>query len=74
MRITAQRSRRERATKLTRAKAGLQAGHSQHQVSQECDLPRTTLGRWCERQPPGDVPPVLTAFIESEEGLEWLHR
>ena len=68
------RSRRERAAKLTQAKAGLQAGHSQHQVSKECEIPRTTLRRWCGRQPPGEVPAVLAAFFESEEGLEWLHR
>ena len=70
----AARSRRERAAKRDEAKAGLQAGHSQHRVSQECDLPRTTLRRWCEHKPPTDVPPVPAAFFESAEGLEWLHR
>ena len=68
------RSRREQAAKLTQAKAGLQAGHSQHRVSKECEIPRTTLRRWCGRQPPGEVPAVPAAFFESEEGLEWLHR
>ncbi len=70
----AARSRREQAAKLTQAKAALQRGHSQRRSAEECDLPRTTLRRWCERKPPADVPPVLAAFFESEEGLEWLHR
>ncbi len=68
------RSRREQAAKLTQAKAGLQAGHSQRRLSEECDLPRTTLRRWCGRKPPSEVPAALAAFFESEEGLEWLHR
>ena len=68
------RSRREQAAKLDEARAGLRTGHSQRRLSQKCDLPRTTLRRWCERKPPADVPPVLAAFFESEEGLEWLHR
>lgn len=70
----AARSRREQAAKLDAVKAGGQAGHSHRRLSKECDLPRTTLRRGCERKPPADVPAVLAVFFESEEGLEWLHR
>lgn len=68
------RSRREQVAKLTQMKAARQRGHSQRRLAQECELPRTTLRRWCERKPPGEVPAVVAAFFESEEGLEWLHR
>lgn len=69
-------ARREQAGKLAEVKAGLQAGRSQHDLSAQLDVPRTTLRRWCGRKAPSsdEAPTVLTAVFETEEGLEWLHR
>lgn len=69
----AHRSRREQVEKLTEVKAGLQAGRSRHALSEELGVPRSTLRRWSAQTLPDEVPAMLAAFFETEEGLEWLH-
>jgi hypothetical protein len=68
------RTRLERARELARAEALRQAGTSERQVAEGLGIARGTLYEWRERAPLQPVPAALAAFVETEEGVEWLHR
>ncbi len=67
-------SRRELAEKLSKARAGLRAGCSQRQMAAQLKVARSTLQDWHNRPAPQQAPAALAAFIETPEGVEWLHR
>lgn len=68
------RSRLERAGQFTQAESALCAGRSQRQVAVQLGVARSTLQEWCTDRPSGQAPAALAAFIETPEGVEWLHR
>lgn len=68
------RSRLERAGQFTQAESALCAGRSQRQVAMQLGVARSTLQEWCTDRPSGQAPAALAAFIETPEGVEWLHR
>ena len=47
---------------------------SQRQFARENGVPRTTLQHWLARKDAIDQSPALTAFLESPDGLAFLHR
>ncbi len=67
-------SRQEQLGQFTQVKAELEAGRSERALSEELQIPRSTVQRWRRAQLPTEVPLGLAQFLESEEGLEWLHR
>lgn len=67
-------SRREQAEKLSEARAGLRAGCSQRQMAARLKVARSTLQDWHNRPVPQQAPAALAAFIETPDGVEWLHR
>ncbi len=70
----ARRSCREQVGQFTQVKAKLETGCSERELAQELNIPRSTVQRWRHSQATADVPLGLAQFIESEEGLQWLHR
>lgn len=68
-------SRLERVERLTTAKAGLHAGHSQRQVAAQLGVARSTLQDWClPAAVGGEVPAALQAFVQTPDGVRWLQR
>jgi hypothetical protein len=43
-------------------------------VAADLGLARSTLQDWCKPAPVGAAPAVLAAFVETPEGVRWLHR
>ena len=68
------RSRLERAQQRETARARLAVGQPQRQVAADLGLARSTLQDWCKPAPIGAAPAVLAAFVETPEGVQWLHR
>jgi hypothetical protein len=68
------RSRLERAQQVGTASARLAAGQPQRQVAADLGLPRSTLQDWCKPAPVGAAPAALAAFVETAEGVRWLHQ
>lgn len=64
-------SRLERAQQRGAAQARLAAGQPQRQVAAELGLARSTLQDRCK---PSAAPTALAAFVETPEGVGWLHR
>lgn len=59
----------------TAFQAGRAEGRSQVELAEELGVPRATLRDWDARQKRlSGQASGATAFFESEEGLEWLHR
>jgi len=48
--------------------------YSQRQFAKAVGVPRTTLQHWLARKDSLDQSPVLTAFLESPDGLAFMHR
>jgi len=55
-------------------KAVDELGLSQREFAIRAGVPRTTLQGWVERKKTIDAPSALVAFLESPEGLVFLHR
>ena len=68
------RGRPERAEKLTAARALLEAGLSHRQLAEQVGVARSTLQDWAARLPPSDCPAGLADFLQSPQGVQWLHR
>lgn len=68
------RSRLERAQQRETAAARLAVGQPQRQVAADLGLARSTLQDWCKPAPHGAAPAVLAAFLETPEGVQWLHE
>jgi hypothetical protein len=49
-------------------------GLSQRQFAGQHDLPRSTLRHWLARKANLDADPVVAAFLESPQGLAFVHR
>ena len=68
------RSRLERAEQLGTATARVAAGQPQRQVAADLGLARNTLQEWCKPLAVGAAPAVLAAWVETPEGVRWLHQ
>ena len=68
------RSRLERAEQLETATARLAAGQPQRQVAADLGLARSTLQDWCKPVAVGAAPAALAAWVETPEGVRWLHQ
>ena len=55
------------------ANARLTAGQPQRQVAAELGLARSTLQAWRKPVAQGAAPVVLAAWVETPEGVQWLH-
>ena len=56
------------------ANARLTAGQPQRQVAAELGLARSTLQAWRKPVAQGAAPVVLAAWVETPEGVQWLHQ
>jgi uncharacterized protein (UPF0548 family) len=72
--VVKRRSRLERAEQLETATARLAAGQPQRQVAADLGLARSTLQEWCKPEAVGAAPAVLAAWMETPEGVRWLHQ
>jgi hypothetical protein len=70
----ARRGRLERAEKLIATSALLKAGLSYRQLAEQVGVARSTLRDWTARLPPSDCPAALADFLQSPQGVQWLHR
>ncbi|MEF8767078.1 DUF6399 domain-containing protein [Candidatus Accumulibacter contiguus] len=68
------RSRLERAEQLGAATVRLAAGQTQRQVAAELGVARSTLQDWRKPEAVGAAPAVLAAWMETPEGVRWLHQ
>ena len=68
------RSRLERAEQLGIANARLAAGQPQRQVAADLGLARSTLQDWCKPVAVGAAPAALAAWMETPDGVRWLHQ
>jgi hypothetical protein len=72
--VVRRRSRLERAQQGELAAARLAAGQPQRQVAADLGLARSTLQDWCKPAPVGAAPAALTAFVQTPQGVQWLHQ
>ncbi len=72
--VVRRRSRLERAEQLGAASARLAAGQPQRQVAADLGLARSTLQEWCQPVAVGAAPAALAAWVETAEGVRWLHQ
>ena len=49
------------------------AGQPQRQVAADLGLARSTLQEWCQPVAVGAAPAALAAWVETAEGVRWLH-
>ena len=70
----ARRGRLEQAKTLAEAGTLRRAELSQRQVAKQLGVARSTLQGWNARAAASDCPPALAQFLESPEGVQWLHR
>lgn len=70
----ARRGRLERAEKRSQASVLLEAGLSHRQLAEQVGIARSTLQDWTARQPPSDCPAALVDFLQTPQGVQWLHR
>jgi hypothetical protein len=68
------RSRLERAEQLGAATVRLAAGQTQRQVAAELGVARSTLQEWNKPVAAGAAPAALAAWMETPEGVRWLHQ
>lgn len=68
------RSRLERAEQLGAASVRLAAGQTQRQVAADLGLARSTLQDWRKPEAVGVAPAALAAWMETPEGVRWLHQ
>jgi hypothetical protein len=71
--VVRRRSRLERAEQLETVNARLAAGQPQRQVAADLGLARSTLQEWCKPVAVGAAPAALAAWVETAEGVRWLH-
>jgi hypothetical protein len=67
-------SRKEVAKNLEEAEEKLQNAHSQRQIAEDLQVPRSTLQYWLSRKSTIDADPEVIAFFESSAGVVFLHR
>jgi hypothetical protein len=72
--VVKRRSRLERAEQLETATARLAAGQPQRQVAADLGLARSTLQDWRKPVTVGAAPAALAAWVETPEGVRWLHQ
>ncbi len=72
--VVKRRSRLERAELLETASARLAAGQPQRQVAADLGLAHSTLQEWCQPVAIGAAPAALAAWVETPEGVRWLHQ
>jgi hypothetical protein len=72
--VVKRRSRLERAEQLETATARLAAGQPQRQVAADLGLARSTLQDWRKPVAVGAAPAALAAWVETPEGVRWLHQ
>mgnify|MGYP001826539729 CR=1 FL=1 len=70
----ARRGRLEQARTLAEARTLRRAELSQRQVAKQLGVARSTLQGWKARPGASDCPAALAQFLESPEGVQWLHR
>lgn len=71
----AQWSREESTAKVAALEKAIEElGLSQREFAQRAGVARTTLQGWITRKDSIDAPPAVVAFLESPEGLAFLHR
>ena len=70
----ARRGRLERAEKRSQANALLEAGLSHRRLAEQLGVARSTLQDWTARLPPSDCPAALADFLQTPQGVQWLHR
>ena len=58
---------------LETANARLAVGQPQRQVAADLGLARSTLQEWCQPVAVGAAPAALAAWVETPEGVRWLH-
>jgi len=68
------RTRLERAELRTAAAAALAAGQPQRQAAAALGVPRTTLQDWQQAETAVAMPAMLTAFMATPAGVQWLHQ
>ena len=62
------------AEQLAQYEQGYERLPSQRQLTEELDIPRSTLQYWLDRRAMLDEDPALIAFFESPVGVAFLHR
>ena len=68
-------SREDSTAKVTSFEKAIEdLGLSQREFALRAGVSRTTLQGWVERKKAIDAPPAVVAFLESPEGLAFLHR
>jgi hypothetical protein len=72
--VVRRHSRLERAQQGELAAARLAAGQPLRQVAADLGLARSTLQDWCKPPPVGAAPAALTAFVDTPQGVQWLHQ
>jgi len=71
----ARRSREQITAKvISYEEAKERLGLSQRQAAEVVEVPRSTLQGWLERKDSIDAPQALVDFLESPEGVRFLHR
>ena len=66
--------RAEAASSLREFDEACRRGSSQRAAAEGAGVPRSTLRYWSDRRGALDLPPPVAAFLETPEGLAWLHR
>jgi hypothetical protein len=67
-------TRQESAAQLARFEAAAAGAISQREFERQSGVPRTTLQHWLSRKQGLDADAALVAFLESPEGVAFLHR
>ena len=67
-------SRKEVAKNLEEAEEKSQNAHSQRQIAEGLQVPRSTLQYWLSRKSTIDADPEVIVFFESSAGVVFLHR
>ncbi len=67
-------SRKEVAKNLEEAEEKSQNAHSQRQIAEDLQVPRSTLQYWLSRKSMIDADPEVIAFFESSAGVVFLHQ
>jgi len=70
----ARQGRLEQARTLNEARALGSAEFSERQLAKQLGVARSTLQGWKARAEASDCPTALAQFVESPEGVQWLHR
>jgi hypothetical protein len=68
------RTHLERAELRTAAATALAAGQPQRQVAAALGVPPSTLQDWQQAETAVAMPAMLTAFMATSAGVQWLHQ